>query len=202
MKKSIQLVFFAFVVLTVFLSGCAPASTPVPPTSTPFPTNTPIPPTLTSTLTPTLTPTSTEEPTITPSPTLLPIVSPEIIKWGETISLPIASSAPFNDARGQQLIFHNSYVYIFGGSSASDSQLLNVYFSAIGQDGSLPEWVETTSLPGASYDHVVVKTGEHVYLLTGAAGAEDVFYAPFNVDGSIGTWKKTTSLSPSGAFEK
>jgi hypothetical protein len=36
-----------------------------------------------------------------------------------------------------------------------------------------------------------------VYILTGAAGAEDVYYAPFNADGSIGTWKKTAPLSPS-----
>src|SRR3990172_316811 len=33
MKKSIGSVFLAFVFLTVLLSGCAPASTPVPPTS-------------------------------------------------------------------------------------------------------------------------------------------------------------------------
>lgn len=49
MKKSIRSVFLAFVVLTVLLIGCAPASTPVPPTSTlilptftPEPTATPI----------------------------------------------------------------------------------------------------------------------------------------------------------------
>lgn len=53
MKKSYQSVFFAFVFLTVLLSGCAPASTPVPPTLTPIlptATYTPIPPT--STVTP------------------------------------------------------------------------------------------------------------------------------------------------------
>jgi hypothetical protein len=64
MKKSIQLAFLAFVVLSVLLSGCAPASTPLPPTFTPFPTNTPIPPTVTPTLTPT--------PTLVPSPTVTP----------------------------------------------------------------------------------------------------------------------------------
>jgi hypothetical protein len=120
-----------------------------------------------------------------------------VIAWEETTSLPIASSSPFNDARGQQIIFHNGYIYIFGGSSANDSQATKVYFSAIGRDGTLAEWVETTSLPGKYHDHVVVKTGEYVYLLTGAAGAEDVYYAPFNADGSIGTWKKTAPLSPS-----
>lgn len=44
MKKSIQSAFLAFVVLMVLLSGCAPASTPVPPTETPIPpTSTPLP---------------------------------------------------------------------------------------------------------------------------------------------------------------
>jgi len=55
MKKSIGSVFLAFMFLTILLSGCASASTPVPPTLTPIPpTFTPIP---TNTLAPTNTPT-------------------------------------------------------------------------------------------------------------------------------------------------
>ena len=38
MKKPTQLVFLLFVVLTILLCGCAPASTPIPPTFTPEPT--------------------------------------------------------------------------------------------------------------------------------------------------------------------
>jgi hypothetical protein len=64
MKKSIGSVFLAFVLLTVVLSGCAPASTPVPPTLT----FTPIPPT--DTPVPTATP--TELPTVTPTPIVEP----------------------------------------------------------------------------------------------------------------------------------
>jgi hypothetical protein len=41
MKKSIQLVFLVFVILAVLLGGCAPASTPIPPTFTPEPTSIP-----------------------------------------------------------------------------------------------------------------------------------------------------------------
>jgi hypothetical protein len=70
MKKSIESVFFALVVLTVLLSGCVPASTPVPPTSTRLPTNTPLP--TKTPIPPTLTPT----PTLMPSPTATPIVPP------------------------------------------------------------------------------------------------------------------------------
>lgn len=60
MKKTIGSVFLSFMLLTVLLSGCAPASTPTPPSTTP----TSIPPT--DTPTPTFTP--TEPPTITPTP--------------------------------------------------------------------------------------------------------------------------------------
>ena len=66
MKKSIQPLFLAFVVLTVLLSGCAPASTPIPPTQIP-PTFTPSP----------IPPTFTPEPTATEESTaLLPGLKP------------------------------------------------------------------------------------------------------------------------------
>ena len=119
------------------------------------------------------------------------------IQWAETNRMPIPSAAPFDSLRGQQLIFHNGYVYVFGGRSANDDRLTNVYFSAIRLDGTLVGWVETTSLPAPYHDHVVVKIGTYVYLLTGADNMDEVYYAPLNPNGSIGTWQKTASLSPS-----
>jgi hypothetical protein len=71
MKKSIGAVFLVFVFLTVLLSGCAPASTPVPPTLTPIPpttTYTPIPSASTPKPTFTPIPTNTSEPTATEMP--------------------------------------------------------------------------------------------------------------------------------------
>jgi len=62
MKKSIRSVFLAFVLLTVVLSGCAPASTPVPSTLT----FTPIP--RTDTPVPTATPTELPSPTASQTP--------------------------------------------------------------------------------------------------------------------------------------
>lgn len=48
MKKSIWSISLAFMFLIVVLSGCAPATTPMPPTFTPIPpTETPVPPTVT-----------------------------------------------------------------------------------------------------------------------------------------------------------
>jgi len=71
MKTSIGLIFLAFVFLTVLLIGCAPASTPVPPTFT----FTPIPPTDTPSPIP---PTFTPEPTATITPTNTPIPTPTL----------------------------------------------------------------------------------------------------------------------------
>jgi hypothetical protein len=120
------------------------------------------------------------------------------IQWQETVSIPEASAGPLDTFRGQQLIVNNGRVYIFGGGlSAGDERLTRVLFSAIQPDGSLAEWQETTPLPGKYYDPVVVKAGNYVYLLTGAAGVEKVYVAPFNSDGSVGAWKETTVLSPS-----
>lgn len=58
MKKSIQSAFLGFVFLLVLLSGCAPASTPDIPTSTPVPIPTQTP-TVIPTLVPTVIPTAT-----------------------------------------------------------------------------------------------------------------------------------------------
>ncbi len=67
MKKSIGSISLAFVLLTVLLSGCAAAPTPVQPTFTPSP----IPPTFT----PEPTATRTSVP-LSPTPTELPIPTP------------------------------------------------------------------------------------------------------------------------------
>lgn len=119
------------------------------------------------------------------------------IQWQETNPIPNASSAPFDSLRSQQLVFHNNRVYLIGGRSANDDRLTDVYFSAVNPDGSLAQWKETTPLPGKYYDHVTVKVGEYVYMLTGADGQDDVFFAPINTDGTVGEWKITAPLSPS-----
>ena len=138
-------------------------------------------------------------PTQTPQPvaTWLPDPSFGVIEWNETIPLPNPASAPFDSLRGQQLIFHEGYVYIFGGRNGSNGRLRKVYFSPIRLNGNLWGWTETTPLPGSYHDHVVVTIGDYLYLLTGAAGSDDVYYAPINEDRSIGAWRMTVPLSPS-----
>jgi hypothetical protein len=69
MKKSIGSIFLAFVFLMVLLSGCAPASTPIPPTVTPLPTHTPVP-TMTAVPTQTPIPPTATIPVLCPTDTL------------------------------------------------------------------------------------------------------------------------------------
>ena len=120
------------------------------------------------------------------------------IEWIlETLPPPLASSAPFDSLRGQQLVIHNDRVYLFGGRSDVDERLTDVFFSTIKPDGMFSEWKDTTPLPGKYYDHVTVTLGDYVYLLTGGAGAEDVYFAHFQADGALGNWQQTSPLSPS-----
>lgn len=78
MNKTIRSVFLVFILLTVLLSGCAPASTPVPPTFTPSP----------------ILPTNTSNPTITPEPTFT-ATPPTVIDIPIQIAPPDGST--FND---------------------------------------------------------------------------------------------------------
>jgi hypothetical protein len=135
----------------------------------------------------------------TETPPAAPLTDPSlgIIAWTETIQLPNRSSAALHPPQGLPLIFHNGYVYIFGGRGANDERMTSVYFSAINPDGTLASWRTTTSLPGKYMDHVEVKIGNYVYMITGADSSEDVYYTSFNPDGSIGAWKQTAPLSPS-----
>jgi hypothetical protein len=111
--------------------------------------------------------------------------------WLETTPLPQPAAAPFENQHGQQLTVYGDHIYIFGGRNAADSRLTEVYYSPIHADGSLGTWTATTSLPGLYYDHVTLRVGDHVYLLTGAAGSTAVWYASLNPDGSLGAWAGT-----------
>ena len=86
MNKSIKSVFLAFIVLSVLLSGCAPASTSVPPTLTPLPTGTPVPPTATP-MPPTATP-LLPKPTVIMASQTKPLYTPDA-------SMPLSMEGPW-----------------------------------------------------------------------------------------------------------
>ncbi|NJN44904.1 MAG: hypothetical protein HC806_09430 [Anaerolineae bacterium] len=137
-------------------------------------------------------------PTMTPFMVPLSDPTPGKIFWNQTAALPIPSSASQHIPNGMQVITHNGFIYLFGGRATDGDEILTTtYFSAIHSDGSLEGWQVTTPLPGDYVDHHEIRIGNFVYMITGAAGADDVFYAPFNADGTLGSWKRTEDLLPS-----
>ena len=104
---------------------------------------------------------------------------------------------------GEQLVIYSDKMYVFGGQNNDDKMLDNVYYSTINEDGSLAPWLETTPLPGKYFDTSVVRVRDYVYLITGAGGAVDVFFAPIYVNsliyphGWVGDWIQTSPLYPS-----
>jgi parallel beta-helix repeat protein len=121
---------------------------------------------------------------------------PGIGAWSTTTPLPQQSAAPFLD-RGQQLVFYQGMVYLFGGSEPGNPQGTRVFWARLLPDGRVGPWTVTTALPGAFYDHVAVRSGSRVYLITGAAGATQVYQASLLPGGGVGAWTSTSPLSPS-----
>lgn len=128
--------------------------------------------------------------------------APLIREWFKTTPLPQASAGPFND-RGQQLVFYKGRVYVFGGQGAGNTQVREIYSGFLRPDGTVNKWVPAGRLPDrvpgqTFYDHVVVRVGAFVYLITGADGSTAVYYAPLNAtNGSVGAWTQTSALAPS-----
>ena len=140
-------------------------------------------------------------PTITPGPTFTPTPCPDcpgciIGQWRNTSPIPQVLGVPFEGV-GRQPIILDGRMYIFGGKNDVDNQLSSVFTSALQSDGSLDLWTQTDPLPGKYYDHSEAQIGNHVYMVTGAAGATDVFHAVVRTDGSVGPWYGTVPLNPS-----
>ena len=94
MKKFNQSMFLACMFLTILLSGCAPAITPVSATSTPLPTDTALP-TKTTTLTPTEKPTAT---TVPPTETSAITSTPDLSNYAKfTPEAATVNEAIWND---------------------------------------------------------------------------------------------------------
>lgn len=133
---------------------------------------------------------------LSPIPTDSGASGPGVGQWTTTTPLPQALTAPFID-RGQQLVFYNNRIYVFGGQGSGGVPQTSVYFAALRPDGTAGSWTATTPLPGTFYDQVVLRVGSRVYLITGAAGATAVYYASILNDGSLSTWTSTSPLFPS-----
>ena len=101
---------------------------------------------------------------------------------------------------GMKAICINGFLYVAGGSanaspnSASDK----VYFSKIGIDGRLSEFVETTAMPEARNGHTIAAYDSKLFVIGGFNNSgmivNTVYYAGINLDGTCTAWQTATNL--------
>ena len=110
--------------------------------------------------------------------------------WASTTDLPSPRS-------GFNMTLCNGYVYVIGGYNGS-SDLTEVVFAEINDNGTIGAWESTTSMPAVrracrcfSYDDYLYITGGHSSTLT---YYNTIWFAQAQPDGTIGSWTSTTSL--------
>ncbi len=136
--------------------------------------------------------------------------SPSVVDWRQTTSLPAPVSghaALFllaEDGSGQDL----QRVYVVGGADGAGSGGTNVWFGAVGSDGTVAAWDATAGLPaGRAYHAVLAATPFNsrvngdgwIYVLGGVASTGDVplatiYRAPLMSDGTVGSWIEIGAL--------
>lgn len=114
--------------------------------------------------------------------------------WAASAGLPLPAGTHFP---GKQAVIFDGHLYAFGERTSGGTIITDTYVSDILPQGSLSPWRATTPLPGEYFDHVTVRIGRFVYLITGADGSLAVFYAPLQPGGGVGSWASTTPLDPS-----
>ena len=138
MKKQNESVFLLFVLLSVWLSACAPASTPISPTITAVPTTTPIPPTFAAV--PTMAPSNAPEPTATEGSTaLLPGLKPSNVTGK-------LKQRGFTCDPVEQVIPH--YVTTCTKDSVDSSMRVDIW----GREEIVVDWIKSSVLQFANPD--------------------------------------------------
>ena len=110
--------------------------------------------------------------------------------WTSTTDLPSPRS-------GFNMAVCNGYLYVIGGYNGS-SDLTEVVYAQINDDGTIGTWESTTNMPAVrracrcfAYNDYLYITGGHSSSLTYYA---DIWFSETNPDGTINTWTSTTSL--------
>ncbi len=108
-----------------------------------------------------------------------------------TTALPVARER-------QGLVAVNGYLYLVAGSN-SGTEVNNVYYAKIYNDGTLSTWVlSPNTLANARRNLSVIAVNGYIYAIGGTSGAgtyyTDVSYAKVNADGTTGPWLATTSM--------
>lgn len=117
-------------------------------------------------------------------------------QWQKIVSLP----RPLY--RHTALVFEGR-IYVIGGRTQVGSNKIpvnTVYVGTILPNGSVGQWLPTSSLPHPSYYHstFISKSERKIYIIGGSSGENDfhntVYSAYLNTDGMLQTWKRETLL--------
>jgi len=112
---------------------------------------------------------------------------------------PWTATRPFATPRaGHASVIHNGFIYVLGGDKAQYQHLNDVQFAKINADGTLGDWVATTSFATTRLNPASAVHGGRLYVMGGITGTStilsDVQYSTINPDGTLGNWATTTAL--------
>ncbi|MCB0156641.1 MAG: hypothetical protein KDD83_00800 [Caldilineaceae bacterium] len=132
-----------------------------------------------------------------------PGLTAEIGQWLPRRSLPQAVAS-------MNSVIHNDTLYVVGGRIKRPNTVAAttaVYFAGIGPDGTLGDWLQTTSLPEPLFGHAVVTTDTHMYVLGGyrtdtTRPRSNVWRAPFQADGTLGAWEEMKNMPEARNFTR
>jgi len=107
------------------------------------------------------------------------------------------TTTPLPQAREDfEAVVWNGFVYVMGGSTTGGAYLDTVLHAQIQSDGTLADWMATTSLPTAVAGYASALWNGRIYVIIGGwpGWKGEVYYAEINPDSSLGDWNPTTSL--------
>lgn len=99
------------------------------------------------------------------------------------------------------LTANNGYLYASGGctNAACTTITSSVEYSTINSDGSIGNWISTTSLPEVRAGHASLIYNGFIYVFGGASATNafqsTVYYAPVLADGTVGDFNTTAALN-------
>jgi N-acetylneuraminic acid mutarotase len=91
----------------------------------------------------------------------------------------------------------NGRIYVAGGYIGNSTYTTATYSAVINADGTLGSWNTLTPLPQAVGNHVVLLSGDKIFVLGGWNGSNSqkwVYYASLQADGTLGSWMAATDL--------
>ncbi|MDD5693215.1 MAG: hypothetical protein PHU86_01970, partial [Patescibacteria group bacterium] len=99
----------------------------------------------------------------------------------------------------QQTVVYNGYVYSIGGADENWDRVDRVLYAKINSDGSIGQFVPTTSMSQVRTSFGAFAYNGHLYVLGGSNQNSDLFndveYGDINEDGTISNWQLANSFT-------